>query len=56
MDEKPKISKRPRMDETVTNAKKSNLRRLNNMAIVAKMSRVAKWAKMARVAKRAKMA
>ena len=41
MDKTPEMEKRPRMEETVTNAKNSKLRRLNKTAIVAKMARVA---------------
>ena len=41
MDKMPEMGKRPRMDETITNAKNSKLGTLNNMAILAKMSRLA---------------
>ncbi len=37
----PIMDKRPRMGETVTKAKNSNLPRINKMAIVAKLARVA---------------
>ena len=55
MDKKPILDKMPRMGGTVTKAKKANLPRINKMAIVAKMARVANGQK-TRVAKMARVA